>query len=94
MKTLSTCFISITLMALFSCNGSSDQKVEETKKTTAQPSTNAITTSSDTAKKTTITLGPEGASVQTKSGTTVKASKQAVSVGTKHVKVSIIPGKN
>jgi len=94
MKTLTTCLISIALVTLFSCNSSSEQKVEETKKATAQPATNSSTNSSDSVKKTTIAVGPDEASVETKSGTQVKVNNQAASVGTKKVKISVTPRKN
>ena len=92
MKTLKTCLILITLVALFSCNSSSDKKVEETKKTTAQPGTNVNRI--DTVKKTNIAVGPDGASVETKSGTQVKVNNNAASVGTKKVNISVTPRKN
>jgi hypothetical protein len=94
MKTLTTCLISITLLAFFSCNSSSEQKVEETKKVTAQPATNSSANKSDSVKKTSIAVGPDGASVETKSGTQVKVSNQAASVGTKKVNISVTPRKN
>jgi hypothetical protein len=94
MKTLTTCLLSITLVALFSCNSSSEQKVDETKKAIPQPATNSSTNSSDSLKKTTIAVGPDEASVETKSGTQVKVNSQATSVGTKKVKISLAPRKN
>jgi len=94
MKTLTTCLISIALVTLFSCNSSSEQKAEETKKATAQPAANSSTNSIDSVKKTTIAVGPDGASVETKSGTQVKVNNQAASVGTKKVKISVTPRKN
>jgi hypothetical protein len=94
MNTLTTCLTAIAMAALFSCNSSSEQKVAETKKTTAQPTTSSSVANVDSVKKTTIAVGPDEASVQTKSGTQVTVNKQAASVGTKNVKISVTPRKN
>ena len=92
MKSITKYFIPFTLMAFVACN-SGEQKVE-TKNTTQESTT---TPSSDTQKvepkKTNISVGPGGASVDTKKGTQVKVDSNGVKVGTKDVNIILNPKK-
>ncbi len=75
---------------LIACNNTSNSKkdVGEDKKKDVTEIKTVETKPIDTARKTTISISPEGSSVKTKS-TDVQVNKKGVSVGTKDVKVDI-----
>jgi hypothetical protein len=94
MKSITKYFIPCTLMVFISCN-SGDQKVE-TKNTTQESTTtdpSGDTLKKEEPKKTNISVGPDGASIETKKGTQVKVDSGGVKVGTKDVNITVNPEK-
>lgn len=93
MKSIPKYLIPYTLIVFVACN-SSEQKVET--KNTTQESTTAEP-SSDTQKvepkKTNISIGPGGVSVESKKGTQVKVDSTGVKIGTKDVNITVNPEK-
>lgn len=89
--------ISLTVIATIligtSCD---DQKATGTTTTTSEgtKTTGGTNTTivSDTAKRTTISVGPGGTTVSTKKGTEVSIDSKGVKVGSKDVKVDIKTG--
>ena len=62
------------------------KKKEETTTVKEQP---AKTRTPAEAKKTEISVGPDGAEVKTKSGTEVKVGEKGATVGSKDVKIDV-----
>ena len=97
MKSIKSYLIPCTLIVLMACN-SGDEKAETkstTTETTTTPATNtpAGTTAKEEPKKTNVSVGPGGASVDTKKGTSVKVDSSGVKVGSKDVIISVNPKK-
>ena len=108
MKSITSYLIPYTLVALMACN-SGDQKAEtkntttETTTTTPATTTPAVKTPASTSptnttptvvpKKTNVSVGPGGASVDTKKGTSVKVDSSGVKLGSKNVNISVNPKK-
>ena len=93
MKSITKYLIPCALIAFLACNNG-DEKVE-TKNTTQETTT--TTPSSDTLKaepkKTNVSVGPGGVSVESKKGTSVKVDSSGVKVGSKDVNISVNPKK-
>ena len=98
MKSIISYLIPCTLIALIACNNG-DEKAEtkntttETTTTTPASTTPASTTPKEEPKKTNVSVGPGGASVDTKKGTSVKVDSNGVKLGTKGVNISVNPKK-
>jgi hypothetical protein len=98
MKSITSYLIPCTLIALMACN-SGDDKAEtkstttETTTTTPANTTPTTTTPKEEPKKTNVSVGPGGASVDTKKGTSVKVDSSGVKVGSKDVIISVNPKK-
>ena len=99
MKSITRYVIPYTIMALVACN-SGDDKVEtknttkETTTTTPETKTTPETnTPKEEPKKTSVSVGPGGASVETKKGTSVKVDSSGVKVGAKDVIITVNPKK-
>ena len=71
------------LFVMFACNN--ETKKEETT-TVKEP---AKKEAAAEAKKTEISVGPDGAEVKTKSGTEVKVGDKGATVGSKDVKIDV-----
>jgi hypothetical protein len=72
-------FAALCLLAVFACNNETKKEDVPAKEKAAK----------EEAKKTEVSVGPDGAEVKTKSGTEVKVGDSGVSVGTKDAKVDI-----
>ncbi len=86
-------FIAISVMFLFvACSDAGTKETSEKTKesNTTEDSKNVQIV--DSAKKTTVTIGPEGVSVKSKNND-VEVKTSGVNVGTKDVKVDIKSGK-
>jgi ABC-type enterochelin transport system substrate-binding protein len=93
MKSITRYFIPCALMAFVACNSGEDKV--ETKNTTQETTTTTpeTTTPKEEPKKTSISVGPGGASVDTKKGTSVKVDSSGVKLGTKDVNITVNPKK-
>ena len=96
MKSIKKYLIPFAVVAFMACN-SGEEKVETkttteesttTPPSTTKPST-TTTTPKEEPKKTSVSVGPDGASVETKKGNQVSVSKDSVKLGTKDVKISV-----
>lgn len=76
-------FAVVFLFVMFGCNN--ETKKEETT-TVKEP---AKKEAAAEAKKTEISVGPDGAEVKTKSGTEVKVGDKGATVGSKDVKIDV-----
>lgn len=83
-------FIAITGLLFFTA--CSDSASTETNKNETTTETKSTIVEKDSTKKTTISIGPEGAGVNSKN-TEVEVNKSGVKVGTKDVKVDVKSGK-
>jgi hypothetical protein len=93
MKSITRYLIPYTLMAFVACNNG-EEKVE-TKNTTQETTTTTPDTNTpkEEPKKTSVSVGPGGASVDTKKGTSVKVDSSGVKLGTKDVNITVNPKK-
>jgi hypothetical protein len=67
------------MLAAFACNNETKKEEVTVKEKAAK----------EEAKKTEVSVGPDGAEVKTKSGTEVKVGEKGASVGTKDVKIDV-----
>ncbi len=86
-------FIAISVMFIFvACNDAATEKTSEKTQESNSAGDSKNVQIIDSAKKTTVTIGPEGVSVKSKNND-VEVKTSGVNVGTKDVKVDIKSGK-
>ncbi|MEP7251239.1 MAG: hypothetical protein ABI683_02630 [Ginsengibacter sp.] len=89
MKTLFFKFISISgVIFLSACGDPSTTETSTESKKNITSETSATVKTLDSVKKTTISVGPDGAGVSSKN-TEVKVDQSGVKIGTKDIKVDV-----